>query len=105
MAQSHTLEIISRQPATPNGAPPLLFVHGMWHGAWCWDEHFLPCFADHGYAAHAVSLRGHGRSDLHGSLKFVSIADYVGDVAEAARQIGTPPIMIGHSEGGFVVQR
>jgi pimeloyl-ACP methyl ester carboxylesterase len=41
---------------------PLLFVHGAWHGAWCWDEYFLDFFAGRGYRALAVSLRGHGNS-------------------------------------------
>ena len=39
---------------------PVLFVHGAWHGAWCGDEHFLDFFADKGYRAVALSLRGHG---------------------------------------------
>lgn len=25
--------------------PPLVFVHGSFHSAWCWAEHFLPFFA------------------------------------------------------------
>ena len=41
---------------------PLLFVHGAWHAAWCWDEHFLGYFADRGYRAVALSFRGHGDS-------------------------------------------
>ena len=31
-------------------------------GAWCWAEHFLDFFADRGFDAYALSLRGHGRS-------------------------------------------
>ena len=54
------LEVISKYPAGAARPTPLLFVHGAWHGAWCWDEHFLDFFAAHGYAAHALSLRGHG---------------------------------------------
>ncbi|MBC7517162.1 MAG: alpha/beta hydrolase [Alkalinema sp. FL-bin-369] len=41
---------------------PIFFVHGAWHAAWC-RENFLPYFANHGYAAYAVSLRGHGTSE------------------------------------------
>lgn len=32
---------------------PIVFVHGAWHGAWCWEEHFVDYFAQHGYAIHA----------------------------------------------------
>ena len=37
------LERIDRHPTSPVAArPPLLFVHGAYCAAWCWDEHFLP---------------------------------------------------------------
>jgi hypothetical protein len=42
------LEVISRQPERRRFKTPLLFVHGAWHGAWCWEEKFLPYFADRG---------------------------------------------------------
>ena len=58
------LELISRTPTgRPTQATPLLFVHGVYTGAWVWDEYFLPYFAAQGYESHAVSLRGHGGSD------------------------------------------
>ena len=42
-----SLELISRRPKKTGHATPLLFVHGAFAGAWCWDEHFLSFFADH----------------------------------------------------------
>jgi len=98
------LEVITRQPETDPKPTPLIFVHGAWHGAWCWDEHFLPYFAEHGYAAHAVSLRGHGKSEVDKSLRLVRIRDYVDDVASVTEGLDTPPVLIGHSMGGLVVQ-
>jgi pimeloyl-ACP methyl ester carboxylesterase len=100
------LEMISKYPADGSLHPtPLLFVHGAWHAAWCWDVHFLDYFAQHGFAAHAVSLRGHGNSEGRDRLRWTRIADYVEDVAEAARQLPRPPVVIGHSMGGLVVQK
>lgn len=99
------LELISRQPEIKTQETPLLFVHGAWHGAWCWDEYFLPYFAHHGYAAHAVSLRGHGNSSGPKRLSWVSTADYVADVVATARQLAMPPVVIGHSMGGLIVQK
>jgi pimeloyl-ACP methyl ester carboxylesterase len=52
---------------------PILFVHGAWHGAWCW-ENFLPYFADRGYGAYAVSLRGHGASQGRDRIRWHSAA-------------------------------
>ncbi|MDG4666905.1 alpha/beta fold hydrolase [Mycobacterium sp. 236(2023)] len=84
---------------------PLLFVHGAWHAAWCWDEHFLNFFAEKGYRALALSFRGHGGSPSDKPLRALSIHDYVDDVASVAATLPTPPVVIGHSMGGFVVQK
>jgi pimeloyl-ACP methyl ester carboxylesterase len=100
-----TLEILSRLPPKSSRRPPLLFVHGAFAGAWCWDEYFLPWFSARGYPAHAVSLRGHAGSTLSASLDSVSLEDYVADTVAAAAQLDAPPVLIGHSMGGIVVQR
>jgi len=99
------LEVISRRAAAPAGRPPLLFIHGAFSGAWCWDEHFLPWFAARGYDAHAMSLRGHGDSDGRDRLDDSSIADFVDDVDEVVCGFSVPPVLIGHSMGGFIVQK
>ena len=99
------LEIISKYPTGSPHPTPLLFIHGAMHGAWCWDVHFLDFFAGHGFAAHAVNLRGHGNSDGRANLRWTRIADYVEDVARVVRQLPRPPILIGHSMGGFVIQK
>jgi pimeloyl-ACP methyl ester carboxylesterase len=99
------LELITRRPAGKTKQTPLLFIHGKWHGAWCWDEHFLPYFVDHGYECIAPSLRGHSRSEGHEKLRWTSIADYVSDVEQVAGQLESPPVIIGHSMGGFITQK
>jgi pimeloyl-ACP methyl ester carboxylesterase len=99
------LHVISRQPVKRVRPTPLLFIHGMMHGAWCWDVHFLDYFAQHGFAAHAVDLRGHGRSGGRERLRWTRIADFVDDVADACRPLSRAPVLIGHSMGGFVVQK
>lgn len=38
--------------------PPLVFVHGSFHAAWCWAEHWLPFFSEASYDCYAVSLLG-----------------------------------------------
>lgn len=99
------LEHIQRAPERPSNRPPLLFVHGAYTGAWCWDEHFLPFFAQHGYAAHAISLSGHGESAGRDTLDSLRLADYVEDVLTTLASFDTPPVLIGHSMGGLVVQK
>lgn len=98
------LEVISQRARAAAKPTPVLFVHGAWHGAWCW-EYFLPYFAEHGYDAHALSLRGHGRSDGRDGIRWWRIHHYVQDLAEAVRGLAAPPILVGHSMGGLVVQK
>jgi non-heme chloroperoxidase len=99
------LEVLARFPPGEPRPVPLLFVHGAYTAAWCWDEHFLPFFAQAGYAAYAVSLRGHGRSGGREYLDSFSIADYVKDVATVVAELPAAPVLVGHSMGGMVVQK
>ena len=104
------LEMITHQPDEPGDLPPLLCVHGIVHGAWCYEDYFLPYFAEAGYRASAISLRHHAGSDPGPkSLGRTSLVDYVEDLSSAAAEIearsGQRPVLIGHSMGGLVVQR
>jgi pimeloyl-ACP methyl ester carboxylesterase len=99
------LEIISKYPVGNHHPTPLLFIHGAMHGAWCWDVHFLDYFAQQGYAAHAVNLRGHGNSEGRDRLRWTRTADFVEDVENAVRQLPNPPFLVGHSLGGFIIQK
>jgi pimeloyl-ACP methyl ester carboxylesterase len=99
------LEVIDKGSPTDAHPVPLLFVHGGWHGAWCWDDHFLDYFASTGYRAVSMSLRGHGTSPTPKPLHKVSIADYLKDLGSVADDLGGAPVLIGHSLGGFVIQR
>lgn len=99
------VHVITRMPKIPDaGKPSLLFVHGAWHASWCWDEYFLPYFAEKGFPTYALDLRGHGESSIDKQLRFTTIGDYVDDVAEVVDNIDGPVIVVGHSMGGFVVQ-
>lgn len=99
------LEVISREPTQKLCETPLLFVHGSCHAAWCWEENFLDYFAERGFSSHALSLRGHGKSEGKEKLRWTSVRDYVRDVAQTADGFKNKPVVIGHSLGGFVVQK
>jgi len=84
--------------------PPLLFIHGAGHGAWCWDEHFTPWFRSLGFEAVALDLTGHG-SRQERSVRWVPFSCYVEDVRGAAVSFDRPPVLVGHSLGALVVER
>lgn len=102
-APQPTLEVLSVGKST--GRPPLIFIHGGFAGAWCWESNFLDWFAGRGWECHALSLRGHGKSEGHDDIHRFGIDDYAADVAHVAAGLAEPPILIGHSMGGFVAQR
>lgn len=99
------LELITREPETDARPTPILFIHGSWHAAWCWEERFLTYFASKGYVSHAMSLRGHGNSEGYDHLFWTSMRDYATDVAQVVDEMGEQPVLVGHSMGGMVVQK
>jgi alpha-beta hydrolase superfamily lysophospholipase len=99
------LEVVTREPEIKTDRVPLLFAHGSCHASWCWEEHFLDYFANLGYSSHALSLRGHGQSEGRERLRWTSVKDYVRDLAQVAATLPRPPVVIGHSLGGLVVQK
>ena len=99
------LELVSHIPQTVSHETPILFLHGGWHGAWCWEANFLPYFAERGYVAHAMSLRAHGCSEGRSHLHRSSMADYVSDLVMVVGTLPTPPVIVAHALGGFVLQK
>lgn len=96
-----SLEVIVRSSAQSAHRPPVLFVHGLAHGAWCWEHRWMPELARRGWTCGAVSLRGHGQSEgKHGSFRA-----YAHDVMEAITRMERAPILVGHSMGAGVLQR
>lgn len=99
------LELLRCAPAKPTSKPPLLMIHGSYHGAWCWSENFLPYFSEKGYDAYAVSLRAQGNSD-RGNLKVSgTLASHADDLSSVIQSLPSPPVIIGHSFGGLLVEK
>ena len=85
----------------------LLFIHGAWHGAWCYEKNFLPYFNSKGFDCYALDLRSHGKSESKGHFRFISLNNYVQDVHTVVQELkkDRKVILIAHSMGGIVVQK
>ncbi|MCP3977630.1 MAG: alpha/beta hydrolase [bacterium] len=99
------IEVILRRATEPRSKTPLLFVHGAWHGAWCWEHGFLDFFSERGWNSYALSLRNHGESLDQGSLRWIRHGRFVDDIASVVNDFERPPVLIGHSMGGYLVQK
>ncbi|KAK9867141.1 hypothetical protein WJX84_004221 [Apatococcus fuscideae] len=83
LASGTGLEVIGLESAQGSRYPPLIFLHGSYHAAWCWQDKFLPYFHAAGFGVFAVSLRGQ----------------------EVIASLDQAPILISHSLGGLIAQR
>ena len=105
MTTSHHLHTLHHAPRTVTGKAPLLFVHGGYVDARCWDTHFLPHFASHGHDCYALDLPGHGNSGQRAELDTLGLTDYFAALARAIEGFASKPILIGHSMGACLVER
>lgn len=105
MRKDNKSGLVVEKPATKTHDIPLLFIHGMCHGAWCWQEYYLPYFAQKGYTSYALDLPAHGNHKADKKLRSLTLQDYASAVAGAIEAIGVTPVLIGHSMGGRVVQK
>ncbi|GAB4170239.1 MAG: hypothetical protein OHK0024_06140 [Thalassobaculales bacterium] len=85
--------------------PGLLFIHGGFHGAWCF-EGWTSALAEAGWPAAAIDLPGHGGLPPPADFIRLGAADFATDAAEAldamaAQGIGEV-VVAGHSLGAMV---
>lgn len=92
--------------------PPLLFIHGSFHSAWCWKQ-YMSFFSEQGFPCYAISLRGTAATGLPKGSKGKSkvlIEDHVSDVTAVLKQIKechsfTSPVIVSHSFGGLLTMK
>ncbi len=77
-----------------------LFVHGSWHGSWCWD-HVVKGLKAAGHTARAIDLPGHGEDSRDPAD--VTLAHYGAAIRAELSEMGGSVILVGHSMGGFAI--
>lgn len=83
----------------------IIFVHGAWHGKWCWEKYFKPTFVSHGYDVVLFDLPGHDKPGKIKGINKYSIGDYVRVLENEVQKLDSDPILIGHSMGGLIIQK
>ena len=82
---------------------PIVLIHGAWHGPWCWDD-VAADLRGRGHDVHAVTLPGHDRPGDHRRI-WNRISQYVAAVEDTCSALSEPAVLVGHSMGGYTVQR
>ena len=110
--------------STSGPGTPVLFVHGAWHGSWCWAQ-VLARVTGAGVRALAVDMAGHGlharrpaaltRRPFDASLLATELSPVAGvDLDQAGELLisqigqlgaGDPVVVVAHSLGGVVLTR
>jgi pimeloyl-ACP methyl ester carboxylesterase len=84
----------------------IVMIHGMWGGPWYW-ENYRRVLEAGGFRCVATRLPYHeldaqGRPDPR--LGTASLLDYATALEHEIRDLGEPPILMGHSMGGLLAQ-
>lgn len=82
---------------------PVVFVHGAFCGAWAFDA-FREPFERLGYSTHTPDLPAHERGADMERLAQCGVHDYTAALIRVMRGLSAPPILVGHSLGGLIVQ-
>lgn len=108
-----SMEVIFNNNSTSHQKPPLVFIHGAFHAAWCWAEYYLPYFSEKGYEVWAFSLRGTNGTKAAPSQNNIKIHEYVEDISlfleyfqeHESKNKSPKPVIIAHSMSSMYVMK
>jgi pimeloyl-ACP methyl ester carboxylesterase len=88
-------------PAQAKFKSPLVLVHGVWSGAWCWQS-WATHFCNLGWESLAIDLRRRSAQNPMGNLHNLSLSDCVKDLGEVIRSFSTPPVLLAMNLGALM---
>ncbi len=83
---------------------PVVLVHGLWSGGWCWQK-WATHFCNLGWECWAINFRGRFEERPGPILRQLDFAACVEDVRRILRSSPFPPVVVAHSLGGLVAQK
>src|SRR3954452_4640426 len=88
---------------------PVVFIHGLWLHATSWQP-WIDLFTDKGYAPQAPGWPGdpdtvEAARQNPDAIANRGINEVTGAYADLVSELDEPPILIGHSFGGLIVEK
>lgn len=99
-----SLENMRETPALGQEKGVVIFVHGPWHGGWCWEQSFTSHFSRKGYRCITFDLPYHDRPGERADIRKVRMRDYLLTLGHVIKRVGGNPILVGHSMGAYLIQ-
>jgi pimeloyl-ACP methyl ester carboxylesterase len=97
------IERVTYTPKNRKYETPILMLHGMWHGAWCW-ENWQETLAKQGWETISFSQPGHAKSTLQRPIFLCTLDYYLSFIRDEIERLPKKPILMGHSMGGALTQ-
>jgi pimeloyl-ACP methyl ester carboxylesterase len=96
----------NRKGSSPEMAKDIVMVHGANESGWCFDK-FKGVFETLGWTCHTPDLIGHGSDATDAKTRLVGIGmpDYLAQLCALLKTFAAPPVLLGHSMGGILVQQ
>ncbi|MCB9762279.1 MAG: alpha/beta fold hydrolase [Alphaproteobacteria bacterium] len=97
------------EPDVEDAAPVVVFVHGLYVNASCWDD-WRERFEARGFRTLAPEWPGHEgeaaalRADPPAALDTLQFEEVLDQHREVLSTLAEPPLLVGHSLGGLIVQ-
>lgn len=88
-------------PEKPKFKAPLVLVHGLWTGGWCWRT-WATHFCNLGWDCWALNFRGRVEHASDKSLSQLGLIDCVDDLIKFISYFPSPPVVIAHDVGALV---
>jgi pimeloyl-ACP methyl ester carboxylesterase len=88
-------------PEKPKFKSPVVMVHGLWTGSWCWQR-WATHFCNLGWDCWAVNLRGRVADEAEETLRKLSFARCVDDLTDLIASFSSPPLVLAHSMGALM---
>lgn len=88
-------------PEKPKFKSPIVLIHGLWTGGWCWQA-WATHFSNLGWECWSVNFRGRFEERAYDVLRQLSFQDCLEDLKRVIRSASAPPVLMGHSLGGLI---
>ena len=88
-------------PPQPKFKSPLILLHGVWSGAWCWQG-WATHFCNLGWDCVAIDLRRRSAQNPIGTLQNLVFSDCVKDLGEVIRSFSNPPVLLAMNLGALM---